>query len=90
MPENQQTADRNPLINDAIKGHETESVQSRVMQATTVTRAMYANFDPAFERSQRKVNSGDGDLERSLQQRASGFGEYQDYMAKTGKFVPRF
>lgn len=89
MPENQQTADRNPLINDAIKGHETESVQSRVMQATTVTRAMYANFDPAFERSQRKVNSGDGDLEKSLE-RASGFGEYQDDMAKTGKFVPRF
>ena len=85
MPENQQTADRNPLINDAIKGHETESVQSRVMQATTVTRAMYANF----ERSQRKVNSGDGDLEKSLE-RASGFGEYQDDMAKTGKFVPRF
>ena len=51
-PGQPQLTAKDPRINQAIKRHESDSVRPVYIQATTVTRAIYRAFDPAFETTQ--------------------------------------
>ncbi len=67
-----------PAVNPAIKGHENEAIAPFQLQATTVTRAMYARFDSVFQDSTVAPDWGDGDLKSTLAKRASAFEQYAE------------
>lgn len=58
----------NPCVNPAISGHETFEFRPIWMQATTVTRWQYRQFDPAYEAW--------SEVSKRVRERASAFGKH--------------